>query len=148
MLRSFIWWSHSEIFYLNDEAFPFWGLAYHFSLLGHCWKIFWPIDEVNCDSRVVLLIGHFRVQSWRHNEVNIVYVNRSILLGKDQHNIGFWVTWHFSCVKVSSFLFSFIPSVTRFGEISPLWLEFTSLCKIFDGLFIIWLLWQICDILG
>ena len=30
------------------------------------------------------------------------------------------------------------PSVTRFGEISPLWKKFTSLWKIFDSLFLIW----------
>ena len=29
-------------------------------------------------------------------------------------------------------------SVTRFGEISPLRLEFTSLGQIFDSLFLIW----------
>ena len=32
----------------------------------------------------------------------------------------------------------FSASVTRFGEISPLWLKFTSLGQIFDGLFLIW----------
>ena len=29
-------------------------------------------------------------------------------------------------------------SVTRFGEISPLWQNFTSLREILDGLFLIW----------
>ena len=33
-------------------------------------------------------------------------------------------------------------SVTRFGEISPLWQKFTNLWQIFDGLFFTW---QIAD---
>ena len=33
---------------------------------------------------------------------------------------------------------SFMTSVTRFGEISPLWQKFTSLWTIFDGLFLNW----------
>ena len=43
-------------------------------------------------------------------------------------------------------------SVTRFGEILPLWQKFTSLWQFFDSLFLFWqmlsLLWQICDING
>ena len=38
-------------------------------------------------------------------------------------------------------------SVTRFGEISPLWQKLTSLWQIFDSLFLSWL-WLICDIIG
>ena len=38
-------------------------------------------------------------------------------------------------------------SVTRFGEISPLWQKLTSLWQIFDSLFPSWL-WLICDIIG
>ena len=43
-------------------------------------------------------------------------------------------------------------SVTRFGEISPLWQNFKSLPKMIDGLFSIWqilnLLWQILYAIG
>ena len=43
-------------------------------------------------------------------------------------------------------------SMTRFGEILPLWQKFTSLWQKFDSLFLfgkmLSLLWQICDIVG
>ena len=31
-----------------------------------------------------------------------------------------------------------LNSVTRFGELSPLWQKFTSIWQIFDSLFLIW----------
>ena len=43
-------------------------------------------------------------------------------------------------------------SVTRFGEILPLWQKFTSIWQIFDSLFLfgkmLSTLWQMCDIIG
>ena len=43
-------------------------------------------------------------------------------------------------------------SVTRLGEISPLWQKNESPWQMFEGLFLIWqmlsLLWQICYIIG
>ena len=64
--------------------------------------------------------------------------------------------WVFVCsfVRVREILVCVggTSSVTRFGEISPLWQKFTSRWQIFDCSFLIWkmlsLLSQICDIIG
>ena len=49
----------------------------------------------------------------------------------------------FATIKTLLMLLTF--SVTRFGEISPLWQRFTSNRQFFDRLPVIW---QICDIIG
>ena len=49
----------------------------------------------------------------------------------------------FATIKTLLMLLTF--SVTRFGEISPLWQKFTSNRHFFDRLPVIW---QICDIIG
>ena len=49
----------------------------------------------------------------------------------------------FATIKTLLMLLTF--SVTRFGEISPLWQKFTSNRQFFDRLPVIW---QICDIIG
>ena len=47
---------------------------------------------------------------------------------------------HFHLISYSIFIFlSWLPySVTRYGEILPLWQKFTSLWQMFNGLYLIW----------